>query len=264
MTPGLTVSDLFTDTLTGVGKVAVPTLGFAATFVAAIALMVWSAEAFPQTSIGSVGFLLVVAFAFAAHCTFSAAMYRRLVRSDGTLLNAAGKLALAWILIVVIAAILSTAIILFFSLIGSSLGVVSGAPGQDITDMTAQMREGGTFYPLFALFLLTLMGVFWFAVRMLLFAAATASRGSVHVFRTWSWTKGHALPMMIGAIAFIVLPVSVCAYAASVIIGAAGLSESAELSTGLIALAQVPAAWIAHAFAASVYSRLAPPAGENS
>ncbi len=162
---------------------------------------------------------------------------------------------LAWILIAVVAAILFTTIVLFFSLIGSSLGVVSGEAGQDITDMTAQMREGGTFYPLFALFLLTLLGVFWFVVRMMLFAPATASRGTVHVFRTWSWTKGYALSMAIGAMTFIVLPVSLLGYAAST---AVGLSQSAAISAGIVALVQLPAAWLGHAYAAAVYTRLAP------
>lgn len=255
MTPALSISDLSSATLTGARQIALPTLGFAAAFVAAIALMVWGAEVFPQTMAGSVGFLLVVMVAVGSHSLFSAAMYQRLVPFEGTLLNAAWKLTLAWILITVVAAILFTAIVLFFSLIGSSLGVVSGEAGQDITDMTAQMREGGTFYPLFALFLLTLLGVFWFAVRMMLFAVATASRGTVHVFRTWAWTKGYALPMAIGAMAFIVLPVSLLGYAATSV---TGLSQGAAVSAGLVALVQLPAAWLGHAYAAAVYNRLAP------
>ncbi len=255
MTPVLSFSDLFSATIAGARQIALPTLGFAAAFVAAIALMVWGAEVFPQSTVGSIGFLLVVVAAVASHSLFSAAMYRRLVPFEGTLLNAAWKLTLAWILIAVVAAILFTAIVLFFSLIGSSLGVVSGEAGQDITDMTAQMREGGTFYPLFALFLLTLLGVFWFAVRMMLFAAATASRGTVHVFRTWSWTKGYALPMAIGAMTFIVLPVSLLSYAASSVMG---LSQNAAISAGIVALVQLPAAWLGHAYAAAIYTRLAP------
>lgn len=255
MTPVLSFSDLFSTTIAGARQIALPTLGFAAAFVAAIALMVWGAEVFPQSTTGSIGFLLVVMAAIASHSLFSAAMYRRLVPHEGTLLNAAWKLTLAWILIAVVAAILFTAIVLFFSLIGSSLGVVSGEAGQDITDMTAQMREGGTFYPLFALFLLTLLGVFWFAVRMMLFAIATANRGTVHVFRTWSWTKGYALPMAVGAMAFIVLPVSLLGYSASSVMG---LSQSAGISAGIVALVQLPAAWLGHAYAAAVYTRLAP------
>ncbi|MCR9223955.1 MAG: hypothetical protein NXH70_07770 [Hyphomonas sp.] len=255
MTPVLSFSDLFSATIAGARQIVVPTLGFAAAFVAAIALMVWGAEVFPQSTAGSIGFLLVVMAAVTSHSLFSAAMYRRLVPFEGTLLNAAWKLTLAWILIAVVAAILFTTIVLFFSLIGSSLGVVSGEAGQDITDMTAQMREGGTFYPLFALFLLTLLGVFWFVVRMMLFAAATASRGTVHVFRTWSWTKGYALSMAIGAMTFIVLPASFLGYASS---SAMGLSQSAAISAGIVALVQLPAAWLGHAYAAAVYTRLAP------
>ncbi len=258
MTPALSVPDLVSATLSGAQRIALPTLGFAAAFAASVALMVWGAEALPQSAAGSIGFLFVVALAVAAHSLFSAAMYRQLAPHQGTLSNAAMKLAMAWVLIIVVAAIMMTAIVLFFSLIGSSLGVVSGEAGQEITDMTAQMREGGTFYPLLAIFFLTLLGVFWFAVRMMLFAAATASRGSVHVFRTWSWTKGHALPMAMGAVLFIVLPIILLGYVGAVATGLLGVSENAAISTGIFALMQVPAAWIAHAFAAAVYTRVAP------
>ena len=258
MTPALSVPDLFSATLSGAQRVALPTAGFAAAFVASVALMVWGAEAFPQSTAGSAGFLFVVALAVAAHSLFSAAMYRHLTAHEGTLLNAAWKLTMAWILVTVIAAIMMTAIVLFFSLIGSSLGVVSGEAGQEITDMTAQMREGGTFYPLLGIFFLTLLGVFWFAVRMILFAAATASRGSVHVFRTWSWTKGHALPMAMGAVFFIGVPVILLGYAAAGLVGLIGVSNNGAMSAGIVALMQVPAAWLGHAFAAAVYVRIAP------
>lgn len=258
MTPALSVPDIFTATLSGAKRIALPTLGFAALFVASIVVMVWGAEALPQSSVGSIGFLLVVAFAVAAHSLFSASMYRHLVAHQGSLLNAAWKLALAWILIIVVAAIMLTAIVLFFSLIGSSLGVVSGEAGQEITDMTAQMREGGTFYPLLAIFFATLVAVFWFVVRIMLFAVATVSRGRVHVFRTWAWTKGHALPLAIGVFGLIVLPVILLGYAASSVTGLFGVSENAVISAGIFALIQVPAAWLGHAYAAAVYTRIAP------
>ena len=256
MTPALPLKALFAATVSGAGQVAIPTLGYAAGFVGATVLMMWGAGALPETTAGTIGFLLVVAASIAAHSLFSAVMYRRLVPSEGTLPNAVWKLTFAWALIVVVAAILATAIVLFFSLIGSSLGVVSGEAGQDITDMTAQMRAGGTFYPLFALFLLTLLGVFWFTVRMMLFAVASASRGAVHVFRTWSWTKGHAFPMALGALVFIVAPISVLGtIAANLVDGGMHIA----VSTGIVVLLQVPAAWLGHAFAAAVYVRLSPP-----
>lgn len=258
MTPVLSIPETFLAALTGARQVAMTTLAYAFGFVVAVALMVWGAEALPETMAGSLGFLILTVLAMAAYCLFSAAMYRCLVSSAGTLGMAAGKLVLAWILVFVIAAILATAFVLFFSLIGSSLGVVSGEEGQDITDMTAQMRESGTFYPLSVVFMLTLFGVLWFAVRMMLFGVATAARGTVHVFRTWAWTKGHAVPMAVGALVFAVAPVIVLGYASANVAGVLSLSNNAVLAAGLAAIFQVPAAWLGHGFAATIYTRLAP------
>ena len=106
---------------------------------------------------------------------------------------------------IVIAAIAFSIVVLFFSLIGASLGAGSGEPGQNITDMTDQMRENGTFWPLFVIFIATLFGLFWFAVRLMTFAAASATRGAVHVFRTWYWTKGAFAVLGPAAVLLIVL-----------------------------------------------------------
>jgi hypothetical protein len=263
MRPALSTPETFAATLAGIRQIAVSTAGQALVFVLAVAGMFWAAERSPETAFGALVFYAVVALAVFAHSLFSASMYRRLVPASGKLETAVWKLTLAWILMIVIAAILATAIVLFFSLIGSSLGVVAGEPGQDVTDMTAQMRESGTFYPLFAVFLLALLGVFWFAVRMMLFAVATVARGQVHVFRTWAWTKGYVLPMMVGMIVFVVLPVSVLGYVASVLVSAAPALQTAAITAGVAILVQVPAAWVAHSYAAAVYTRIAPPPSES-
>ena len=259
MTPVLSIPEVFLATLAGARQVVISTLAYAVAFIVAFAAMVWGAEALPDSMAGSLGFLILVIGAMAAYCLFSAAIYRRLVPHTGSLATATWKLVLAWVLIFVVAAILATAIVLFFSLIGSSLGVVSGEAGQDITDMTAQMRENGTFYPLSVLFMLTLLGVFWFGVRMMLFGVATAARGAVHVFRTWAWTKGHAVPMAAGALIFVVVPVIACGYAADGLTRALSLAESIVLQAGLAAMFQVPAAWLGHAYVAAIYMRIAPP-----
>nr|WP_070959968.1 hypothetical protein [Hyphomonas sp. Mor2] len=258
MTPRLPIAELFPATLKGAQQVALTTLGPALGFVVAVALLFWGAEALPETMTGSVGFLTLLAMAVGAHNLFSASMYRQLLPFEHSLWTAVWKLTLAWILIIVVAAILSTAIVLFFSLIGSSLGVVSGEAGQDITDMTAQMREGGTFYPLFILFMLTLVGVFWFTVRMMLFAVSTVTRGSVHVFRTWAWTKGYVLPMALGLVVFVLVPMIGLSYAAAGLQNAVSIPGGPASAAGLAALLQVPAAWLGHAFASAVYARIAP------
>jgi len=263
MRPPLSIPEIFTEALANVRKIAVPTGVHALGFALAVGVMVWGAQALPETTVGTLIFYVLVAFAVLAHSLFSAAMYRRLVPADGPLWTSVWKLTLAWMLIIVIASILATALVLFFSLIGSSLGVVSGEAGQDITDMTAQMREGGTFYPLFALFLLALLGVFWFAVRMMLFAVATVARGAVHVFRTWAWTKGYVLPLAAGLVVLIAGPAILLSYVATGLIDALPGLQGAAVAAGVSALIQAPAAWLGHSFAASVYTRIAPARPES-
>lgn len=263
MTPTLSIPETFAEALANVRQIAAPTAVHALAFAVAVGTMVWGAQALPETAIGTLIFYALVAIAVFAHSLFSAVMYRRLVPSESSLWISVWKLTLAWMLIIVIASILATALVLFFSLIGSSLGVVSGEAGQDITDMTAQMREGGTFYPLFALFLLALLGVFWFAVRMMLFAVATVARGAVHVFRTWSWTKGYVLPMAAGLLVFMAVPAVLLGYVASGLIDALPALQGGAIAAGVTALVQAPAAWLGHSFAASVYTRIAPARPES-
>ncbi len=264
MTRLLSLSELAADTLNKTARLIVPSLPFGVFFVVMSGVLVWAAGALPD---GGTGFVLFVALAFGAlfaHSLFSAAMYRAVLPAIGGMLSGAWKLTLAWLLVMVVASIAATIVVLFFSLIGASLGVASGEAGQEITDMTAEMRAGGTFWPLFALFLATLVGLFWFAVRLMLFAAASVLRGQVHVFRTWYWTKGQVrvlAPLMIG---FIILPILGLSLIARLVNSAALGAPETPLETGVsVALATLillPSAWLGHAFAASVYERLAPDA----
>ncbi|MEM9571248.1 MAG: hypothetical protein AAF996_07265 [Pseudomonadota bacterium] len=262
MSTPLSISTLFQDSLSRTGRLIVPSLPFGLLFVFASGLIVWAAGALPE---GGGGFLAFACLAFAtlfAHSLFSAAMYRSVLPYEGRLLSGAWRLTLAWILVFVVAAIGGSIIVLFFSLIGASLGVATGEAGQEITDMTAQMRDSGTFWPLFAIFAATLFGVFWFAVRLMLFAGASAVRGQVHVFRTWYWTKGHFFvlaPLMLG---LIVMPVLLLTWlsqsVASSVFDAPSTPFQLGLSTALVSLILLPSAWLGHGFAAGALAKLAP------
>ncbi|MEM7329267.1 MAG: hypothetical protein AAF437_11040 [Pseudomonadota bacterium] len=258
MTKTLSVRDLSSDTFSKTVRLIVPSLPFAGLFVSAVGVLVWAAGALPEGGTGFLIFALASLAALFAHSLFSAAMYRAVLVSDVGALRSAWTLTRAWILVMVVASIGVTIIVLFFSLIGASLGVASSETGQEITDMTAQMRAGGTFWPLFTLFIATLLGLFWFATRLMLFAAASAVRGQVHVFRAWFWTKGAFLrlaPLMLG---FVGLPIAIL-----MSVGRALLERpESPLETGVYAalmmLILLPSAWLGHGFAASVYARLAP------
>ena len=262
MSQDLSFSNLIKSTGVGAQQVIAPTLSFALGFAVAVGILVWAGGALPGGTVGSVVFPILVFATLYMRCLFSAAMYNTLLVPAGTVSRSGLQLVWAWLLIIVVAAIMATIILLFFSLIGSSLGVAATETGQDITDMTRQMREGGTFYPLFALFILTLLGVAWFAARIMLFSVATVAQGRVHVFRTWFWTKGHVRTLLPGAVLFVVLPFTACAGLASAALGLLALDAQTPVQAGLgaalAALCLTPAAWLGHAFSAAIYQRLAP------
>lgn len=252
----ISLNTLLQDSLARASRLIVPSLPFAGLFIVAIGVLVWAAGALPD---GGAGFAAFCALAFAAlyaHSLFSAAMYHAVLEPKTGLTSAAWKLSLAWLLMIVIAAIGTSIIILFFSLIGSSLGVGSSETAEDITDMAAQMRESGTFWPLFAVFIATLFGVFWFAARMMTFAAASATRGTVHVLRTWAWTKGQFRVLGPALLILVAAPVLVFGYAASVV--TSSIAGSDPFSAMLNMLILTPTAWLGHGLAASVYARVAP------
>jgi len=262
MTDPISLRALFHDSLNRTARLIAPSFPFALLFTAATGILIWAAGVLPD---GSVSFAIFAALSFAvlfAHSLFSAAMYRATLPPAGGFLISAWKLSLAWLLIMVVASIGATIILLFFSLIGASLGVVSGEAGQEITDMTAQMREGGTFWPLFALFLITLVGLFWFAVRMMLFAGASVIRARVHVFRSWSWTKGQFRVLAPLLLILIMVPVVALSAAAinlnNILIGTAETPAKAGISAALMSLILLPSAWLGHGFASSALARLMP------
>ena len=261
MLDALSLPILLQDSLARTGRLIMPSITFAGVFLAATVFLFWGAGALPEGGVGSVAFFGLAAAWLFSHSLFSVSMYHAVLPRERPALATAWKLTLAWLLIVVVAAIGATMIILFFSLIGASLGVVTGAPGEEITDMTAQMRASGTFWPLFAVFVMTLFALFWFAVRMMLFAAATSSRGTVHVFRTWYWTKGAfatLAPAMVALVAVPVTGLSFFGYAiANIILGIPETGLETGLFAGIVMLVTVPSAWLGHGFAAASFAALA-------
>ncbi len=128
--------------------------------------------------------------------------------------------------------------------------------------MTQQMREGGTFWPVFVLFLATLFGVFWFITRLITFAAATASRGTVHVLRTWYWTKGRFQVLGPLLLVLIALPLVALSYLSTWVGNAVFSAEPSPIEAALSAMLGLiillPSAWLGHGFAATAFDHLAP------
>ena len=267
MAETISISSLLGDSIARTRRLIVPSLPFALLFAAMMGVLVWGAGALPDGGAGFLGFVVLTFAALLAHSLFSVSMYQAALPIGAGRLNRAIKLSMAWLLMIVVASIGAAIIVLFFALIGASLGVASGETGQEITDMTAQMREAGTFWPLFAIFVLTLFGVFWFAVRMVLFAAATSVRNQVHVFRAWYCTKGHFKTLAPLMVLFVILPLLICGAVAGALVPSSTEDAVTPLATGVstavFAVLLLPGAWLGHGFAAAAYAALAPEEDED-
>jgi hypothetical protein len=268
MADPVTLKNLAVDAFARTPRLIVPSTPFAALFVMSVGVLIWAAPVLPEGGAGFIGFSALFFGTLYAYSLFSASMYRAVLPAKTGLLASAWKLSLAWILVIVIASIVGSIVVLFFSLIGASLGAGAGEPGQNITDMTAQMRENGTFWPLFLVFLATLFGLFWFAARLTTFAAASATRGTVHVFRTWFWTKGIFAALGPAVFLFVLVPVIIAFWFAATLSSATLTGTNPTLQpvlAGLIGvICHLPAAYLGHGFAASLFERLAPERDDNA
>jgi len=255
-------SALFQESVARAMSLIVPSSPYAALFVAASGILIWAANILPDGGSGFAVFSALTFLTLFAHSLFSVAMYHAVLPAETGKLTAAWKLTLAWLLVFVILAIAASMITLFFAQIGASLGVGTSDDAGNIADMTEQLREGGAFWPVFCLFLATLFGVFWFITRLIVFAAATASRGKVHVLRTWYWTKGKFVILAPLLLVFALVPFVALTYLGGRVGEAVFSAEpdplEAAMATALGLIILLPSAWLSHGLAATVFVHLAP------
>ena len=262
MTDRLTLAGLTRETLKGAGRVIVPSLPWAALFIFAWGYLIWAAAALPESAVSTALFAGLALLTLYAHSLFSVSMYRVLLGGEGSMRGAAFKLSLAWLLVFTVMAILFSIWTLFFAMVGASVGIVSGdGDASQISDITELMQQGGTFWPLFIVFVTSFFALFWFVTRLMTFAAATSYRAQVHVFRTWAWTKGYFRqlgPALFGLVFVpLVAGVMVGVMSGQAIWGNEPTALEAGLAAGLTMLAGMPAAWLGHALAAAAYEVVA-------
>ncbi|KCZ87151.1 hypothetical protein [Hyphomonas johnsonii] len=109
---------------------------------------------------------------------------------------------------------------------------------------------------------LGLWALCFFAIRLLLVGAATVRSGETLVFRTWPWTKGHALRLGLAALGTHVLPFAVAVGLNAALAGVLGDGSVAGFLRGSIgALLLAPFILAGHGLAVSALPRLAPAPG---
>lgn len=75
-----------------------------------------------------------------------------------------------------------------------------------VLDATVQMLPSAYGVALVLVTLALIGGLSWLALRLLTYGATTMASGQTHVFRTWSFAKGHLRPLALAAMVTHVLP----------------------------------------------------------
>lgn len=161
---------------------------------------------------GGWGALLALLAVLIAGSAWSAAMYRRLMPSMATgqmqgirVLSVAN--ALVYMLFGLIGFILMLALFLITLMLAVGSGYDMSADQTESVETSIELlRTSGAIWIWFAI-IAAIVGILgWFAVRLLVFGAATMDVGAVRIFQTWGWTKGRLMTLGIASTVLIALP----------------------------------------------------------
>ncbi|HPE47435.1 MAG TPA: hypothetical protein PLR76_03530 [Hyphomonas sp.] len=160
-------------------------------------------------------------------------------------------------------------ILFFTAIIGMTMLQLSGVvdlaadPGQE--EVQAALRAilptpyGAALLLVFAA---GMGGLSFLALRLLLAGAATVEAGQAMVFRTWTWTKGHALRLGAASLATHVLPFAAGLLVNAMLTPLMGTGDTARIASGVTFLIlQGPFILAGHGLAVAALSRLRPAAG---
>ena len=116
-----------------------------------------------------------------------------------------------------VSALIIFIVVLFLIILSVILIVISGyePPAGEVADVSgsiAALQASGAIWLLYIVMLASSAALIWFGLRLVLFAAATATRGTVLVFQTWGLTKGKVVPIACLAAVFVAAPVGVALF----------------------------------------------------
>jgi hypothetical protein len=220
----LTLTRVISDSARSSTGALIATLPFA--FLYCLVAGLGGAVVQTQAGGGWAGFAALVAILIAG-ALWSAALYGRLMPdSKRELMRGTRVLSIANALVYMLYGLLGFILMLALFLITLMLAVGSGY------DMSADqtesfetslnlLRASGAIWIWYALIAATVGVLGWFAVRLLVFGAASFDAGAVRIFQTWGWTKGR--------VAAFLVPVSVLVVGPFMVVGAAQLPLAAAL-----------------------------------
>ncbi|MEO0549248.1 MAG: hypothetical protein AAFZ91_04950 [Pseudomonadota bacterium] len=284
----MSLGSIFKESLDGARAVIVPSLPWLALFAFVAGYRAWTSAglAGSQASLAvEAGLFLCLLY---VGCLFSAVMYKRLLPETGSKLRSiALRLSLANLLLYMAVLIILFILALFLSIFsGVMVGLTdydpSNADPSEIASSLAALQESGTIWPLYILLAASIAGMVWFALRMIVFGAATVAAGKVTVFQSWAWTKRHVLKILGLAIVLQALVFAVLFAAGEALTNALGVPSTLLLTferestlqfefgeaertldqigigTAIRTFLLAPFWWLGHALAVALYRRLAP------
>ena len=206
------------------------------------------------------GAFLIACFAGMA---FSLAVYRKMLgQKSGRLVSLGHANVSVYVAFLFVGVFISFFLLLLFWIIFAISAGPDFDPNADPDITREAMRAmllssyGAVFYFASAAGVLALS---FMAVRLLLFGAASVQTGETMVFRTWAWTKGHALRLGLAALVTHVAPFAV---AAGIFTSAAprlaAVNGGMFLGGALVVLLLAPFILAGHGLAVSVLPRLMP------
>ncbi len=254
------------ETARGAVSALAPTLGWGLLFVGAYALsllMIADGRFVPQS-----GRYIASALMIGVSCAWGAAIYRQLLapKTGNSLAKDTGKLILANLLVFMAFVIVAFIAMLFLVIVSGILVVASGydpsaADPSDISGSMDALRRSGAVWLLYGLIAVVAGVLVWFALRLVLYGAATIARGRVLVFQSWSLSKGAVVRIALLAGVFVAIPAAALMLAhlnhVPAVLWLAVPGGSVSLQGVLLGVALNAAAFLfGHSFAAALYRRL--------
>lgn len=156
--------------------------------------------------------LIALTAVLVAGASWSAAMYRRLMPENGVSLALGTRLlsvanALVYMLFGLLVFILMLALFLITLMLAVGSGYDMSADQTESMETSLELlRTSGAIWIWYAI-IAAIVGVLgWFAIRLLVFGAASMDAGAVRIFQTWGWTKGRLVTLALATSVLIVIP----------------------------------------------------------
>lgn len=158
-------------------------------------------------------------------------------------------------------------VFLFLIIFAGILVAVSGNdPSQtDVASADASLaalQDTGAIWLLWGVCIAAIAGLYWFAMRLVASGPASLDRGRLIIFQSWPWTRGQSWRLAFLVFTLQAVPLILGFWAITALEASSNTAGQdprlASLVAAGMAVALLPAIYLGHALAVTVYKRCAP------